>query len=460
MSTTVDNYLFLGLPQSGKTTCFSLMAQHLQDVANHTSHLRFLYLPTKIVNKETNEVTYDEITSDFIDDCISRIHNQRWPRKTEDYEAGYSFELDKFFTFRGKPVLQKYFYRKSVIDYHDYPGEAFEAAFGVGEDPTPDMQKIAADMKSRIMKATGLFLILDAEALFNGTDKQKLKKTLTRLFERIKEYNPNVKLAIIFNKLELFDGNEPDFVEKFKKDYSNVYAFLPYNHRFFNVYPLGNVCTAENGSIFPPKNLSPRNILAPAKWMLNSNREQESQMKVHVTRAGKVIATWFLIGGAIFFMLGGASIISKMVENHRVRIYPKIDGTFKNTDISYKDWNTLKMAFAEHYKKISDALDHLKKLKGKYPNNKELDEKVKNYQLYLDSMRNASFECPEHINSGTEQKSKKCSCCGGDGTHVFLWTCDECKGTGKIYYNVSTTQKCPHCRAENKSRISAQWLLH
>jgi hypothetical protein len=268
MNTTVDNYLFLGLPKSGKTTYFSLMAQHLQDVANRTSHLRFLYLPTKIVNKETNEETYDEITSDFIDDCISRIKNQRWPRKTEDYEAGYSFELDKFFTFMGKPVLQKYFYRKAVIDYHDYPGEAFEAAFGVGDDPTPDMKKAAADMKARITTASGLFLILDADALFNGTDNQKYKKTLTRLFQCIKDSNPNVKLAIVFNKLELFDGNEPNFIELIRKDYSNVYAYLPYNHKFFNVYPLGSVITADDGSTFPPKKLSSRNILDPAKWMI------------------------------------------------------------------------------------------------------------------------------------------------------------------------------------------------
>lgn len=268
MSNTVENYLFLGLPKSGKTTYFSLMAQHLQDVANLTKHLKFLYLPTRIVNKETNEETFDEITSDFIEDCIARIKKQRWPRKTEDYESGYSFELDKFFSFFGKPVLQKYFYRKAVIDYHDYPGEAFEAAFGVGDDPTPAMVKAGEDMKSRIKTASGLFLILDADALFNGQDNKKYRTTLTRLFQCIRDSNRDIKLAIIFNKLELFAGNEPDFVQKIRKDYSNAYAYLPYNHKFFKVYPLGSVDTAEDGSTLPPKKLLPKKILDPVKWMI------------------------------------------------------------------------------------------------------------------------------------------------------------------------------------------------
>lgn len=182
-------------------------------------------------------------------------------------------------------------------------------------------------------------------------------------------------------------------------------------------------------------------------------------MKIHVTQAGKVIVICFLIGGAIFFMLGGASIISKLVENHRVHSYPKIDETFSNSDISYHDWDTLKTAFNERHKKISEDLGKLNNLKVKYPKNMELDELVTNYQSYLDSMDNASFECPEHINSGTEQRSKKCSCCGGDGTHAFFWKCDECNGTGKIYYDVSITQNCPHCGTIYKSHISAKSLL-
>ena len=66
MSNIVDNYLFLGLPKSGKTTYFSLMAQRLQDTANRTKNIKFLYLPTQITDQESGEIKQEEITSDFI----------------------------------------------------------------------------------------------------------------------------------------------------------------------------------------------------------------------------------------------------------------------------------------------------------------------------------------------------------------------------------------------------------
>lgn len=182
-------------------------------------------------------------------------------------------------------------------------------------------------------------------------------------------------------------------------------------------------------------------------------------MKIYITQSGKVIVISILLVGAIFFMLGGASIISKLVENHRVHSYQKINISFNNTDITYKDYDTLKNAFTVHYKKISKDLDDLKKLNDKYPNNSELKEKIENYQLYFNSMEKAEFICPEHINSSLEERSKECICCGGDGTHFLFWMCSDCRGTGKINYNVNIVQKCPHCGQIHKSFISGKSLL-
>lgn len=268
MSNTVDNYLFLGLPKSGKTTYFSIMAQRLQDVANREKNMKFLYLPTPITDKESEEDKQEERTSDFIADCISRFKKAKWPKKTQAYEDGYTFELTKYFSLFGKPILQKYFYKKAVIKYHDYPGEAFEVAFGVIDSPTPEIKKAADDMKEKIASASGLFLILDADSLFCGTDSKKQRITLTKLFQCIKSSKPDIKLAIIFNKLELFCGHIPNLERMLRNDYSNAYAYLPDNHKFFYVYPLGTVGTGDDGWTYPPKTLSPKNILAPVKWMI------------------------------------------------------------------------------------------------------------------------------------------------------------------------------------------------
>ncbi len=263
MSNTNDNYLFLGLPKSGKTTYLALMAQHLQDAANRSSKLNFRSLATRVLNQQAGKVCEEEITTQFIDDCIFRLRQQAWPVKTQGYEQGYSFELKIYPRFFGISL----YYRSAVIDYHDYPGEAFEVAFGVGDEPSPRMQQIGLDLKKRISTARGIFLIIDTDNVFNGVDALKHREILTKLFRYIHSSNPQIKLAVIFNKLELFDGKEPDFVRKFRSEFSNAYAYLPPSHKFFNVYPLGKVVTTEDGNIIPPRPLQPRNILDPVRWM-------------------------------------------------------------------------------------------------------------------------------------------------------------------------------------------------
>lgn len=271
MSNSTDNYLILGLKGSGKTTYFSLMAQHLQDVANRTEYLRFRFLPTIIINKVTKEESQEEITSDFISDCISRLDNQRWPRKTEDYEVGYSFELIKYFTIFKQPILKNYFYKTAIIDYHDYPGEAFSIAFGGENNPTPSFQEAAKKMKDQIKSAAGIFLLLDTDEMFNNINTSLLKQTLTGLFRVINDSNPNIKLAVIFNKLELFGNIDQDVNQlkyQFRRDYGGAFAYLPHSYNFFNVYTLGTVITPPSGEPIPPIRRTPKNILEPVKWMI------------------------------------------------------------------------------------------------------------------------------------------------------------------------------------------------
>ena len=193
----INNYLFLGMPGSGKTTYFSIMANHLQQLANRTKNLSFDFLPSDINGEEV------DITQDFIDDCISRLEHRKWPKKTQYENRAYSFLLTK------KSWLWR---EKNRIDYFDYPGDAFDAAFGDSCYYTEGSIQIGKEVKENVKKAKGVFLILDSNEVFNCTDKMKYGKTMTRLFRCIQENNKKVKLAIIFNKLELFGGHKIDFM--------------------------------------------------------------------------------------------------------------------------------------------------------------------------------------------------------------------------------------------------------
>ena len=269
-----DNYLFLGLPKSGKTVLFVILAQAMQRyTANKTDNMAFRYC--------------DSQTDSFVYRAINGLNKQDWPEKTQRYDSGYSFELIKNYYLsvpkitakKGnlwkkiksiklqptKPLLGI----KSSIYYHDYPGEAFEVAFTDTSAGNPNIKKYADTMKAQINNARGLFLIIDAENIFNGVEKDKLRETLLKLFKHINNNNPAMKVAVLFNKIELFDQIEIDFEKEFKTSYGNAYAYKPANCKFFEVLPLGSVETNDKGVIIPPKKIVSTKLLEPLQWMLD-----------------------------------------------------------------------------------------------------------------------------------------------------------------------------------------------
>ena len=140
----------------------------------------------------------DSRTDSFVYRAINGLNKQEWPEKTQKYDSGYSFELIKNYYFRipqittkkgnlwekiksvklipTKPLLGL----KSSINYHDYPGEAFEVAFTKTSNVNPKIKEYADKMKEQIKNARGLFLVIDAENIFNGVDKDKLRVCCTK----------------------------------------------------------------------------------------------------------------------------------------------------------------------------------------------------------------------------------------------------------------------------------------
>ena len=181
-------------------------------------------------------------------------------------------------------------------------------------------------------------------------------------------------------------------------------------------------------------------------------------MQIVITKAGKVIVVSVLIAIGFFFLMGGATIISKIVENHRVNSIDSVPEKFDESNLSYNNYTTLKSSFSDLHTHISKKIEILNKLKEKYPNNVELENKIKNYNNYFESMNNACFNCPEHINSSTKKWSETCSKCKGKGKKFFL-TCKKCQGKGKIDHQEDITKACSYCGTVYPSQISAKSLL-
>ena len=176
-------------------------------------------------------------------------------------------------------------------------------------------------------------------------------------------------------------------------------------------------------------------------------------MKIHITKAGRVLVVCFIIGVVIFFMFGGAAVVAKIVEGHRVNSLPSVADVFSNSDISYRNWNTLKKSFKERHEEVSVALSKAKELQQKYPKNEKLLRKKKNYEQYLQLMEIAAFPCPEH------NRPRICSNCNGKGKTYYIFTCGVCKGSGTI--RLSDIQKqCPYCHSISQSNISGKDLLN
>lgn len=252
----LENYLFLGLPEAGKTTYFTVMAQTLQNFAVRGNEMKFRF---------ENDATREFIRSGY---GAITAPEPDWPEKTTSYLGGYEFSLLQRFNVMGINLPWELGYKQASVCYHDYPGEAFQAAFGKVENETYADQ--AEKMRQEICKAKGVFLLLDADKLFNGGDRAAMEETTEHLFRFIIENNPKVKLAVLFNKLELFEvlADECRFEEMFRDRYTSAYSWLPRKVRFFDVYPIGKLDVNENGKKVPAREISTRGVLEPVRWMI------------------------------------------------------------------------------------------------------------------------------------------------------------------------------------------------
>ena len=267
-------YMFLGMSKCGKTTFFVVMCKLLQDKGNNSNHFKFEFIPRSIDPKGANS-TYDYITKNW-----DSIVKQYWPNKSVSGKKSierclhpYMCELTRKRSFMWD--------KKYTICNIDYPGEAFRAAFspnGTYDGANDDIRNMAMLLNLSVKDAKGIFLLIDAESIFNVDDEEKndIDNRLSALFRHIREQVFQPRVAVIFNKMELFNypGADKEVLNEFINRFSNAYTAMQKmaNKAIFFAYPFGKLDYTENGVPIPPKNREPKNILEIAEWVFDMKK--------------------------------------------------------------------------------------------------------------------------------------------------------------------------------------------
>lgn len=281
MDTDVKNYLFLGLPGSGKSTYFTLMMRHFIKV---TGQMKTINVFPKTLKAPNDLIQTGKEATNFLHDNAMKIARQEWPDKTQpEQPKGYAFEIKRDYEFLG--ISTKVFFNfQEYIAFFDYSGEAFQ---GLEEDTLP--YKESNDILQQARDAAGIFLMIDAEALFNGmmSYSDSLGNAVTRLWNEIADTNPSIKIAFVFTKLEKCQGLSCSSLPKMLKNIHPVIGNISCEHKFFyDVLPLGDIDINSDGEFIPPKKLHTRKLLEPIRWMLDLTPNDIEKFIVLLRKSG------------------------------------------------------------------------------------------------------------------------------------------------------------------------------
>ncbi len=311
--------VILGMRNSGKTVFVSVMANYLQQLCNNsTDSLSF---------KQDVGHTYTYIKGNY-----DMLTQGKWPNRTTTYEKELSFNYDEDSSpdkadktgekaaagaaavtgvgltarvllaggatlatggvallgvaavgagayFAGKYLSKKAKKAKTELAFHDFPGEDFEK---MGQTTSGDA------VLSAVKKATGILLVVDSEAMVNGVDHGE-DLCYARLFKAVEKHNSGARVAIVFNKLELF-YKEPDVetLSNYFKSYKSAHAHLKGLKskcvEYFLVYGLGSreklVLTEQGDREFVPSKgfkLESRGIDSVIGWLIESEQLKGSE---------------------------------------------------------------------------------------------------------------------------------------------------------------------------------------
>ena len=251
---STEKYLFLGLPGSGKTTSIALLLKELQVVGNLSNDYQILFCSEMEKDKKGFPYFKHE-TSDYVEDIISLLDQQKWPEPTERFQS-----CKIKYTYKDKKLESEEINRD--IELIDCPGKAFASAFCSGYAIDDIMLEQAYKLKELIPLAKKIILFVDANAFFNETDLRNLRQSFEGLFEYLRYLHGDYilsKVSIVIDKYELLDRKAPDFLPLFRTRFSNAYQLISRGKKEFDnikTYPilsLGSIDHDDDGAVLPPQ---------------------------------------------------------------------------------------------------------------------------------------------------------------------------------------------------------------
>jgi hypothetical protein len=255
------NIVLVGLPNSGKTVFFITMINQLQ---------------RRLSSKECKYsiISNSRSGSNLGDRFFKTIRKGAWPDKTEtgaDDKAIFSYRI----------ILEDNMVMTQLrdIDYLDYPGEAYQIAFGDHtklSDPNNNIKETYGDdadkIKSHINDAYGVFVIIDSEKLFEE-DNELFNDIVWGLSDKLSKSKVK-KVALVFTKTDMCPSKEKEDLIQILND-QNPDTLNQLQRIDFESFMVSAVEAEVNldGILVPIKDYSPekhsKGVLEPIKWMLN-----------------------------------------------------------------------------------------------------------------------------------------------------------------------------------------------
>jgi hypothetical protein len=250
-----QNVLLIGLPKAGKTVYFNVMIDRLR----------------RLFNADDNTGRYtvkclDDETEERVGNVIAYLKKGKWPAAT------FGSEISKI---KVAYVNKKNKHVEKELICQDYGGEVLESVTGEppGESAVPE--ETVESLKADIETTSHIMLVMDSTMLGEKSGNEKNKKfarVLRRLLMQIENAGKDRRIALIFTKGDMLDGETRNDVKKlFEEQYPGAYSFFRGMGAQFGMFLVAAVKCPD--MMTPPKDFDSgkhsEGLIEPIEWFLD-----------------------------------------------------------------------------------------------------------------------------------------------------------------------------------------------